>query len=192
MQNKNLISRKKWIHHNKNVDISAWTGIEILFKLDDINIDSVYLEEYQINDCIKLLKNLGKNITVFLDYHGVTDLFDENDEIVDSNIAVICYVGYNSKHRTITRKDLINRINNGTINFAVFVFKRTERADAIATKAWVIENCISNNTYKIFLDDSDDHIISTNNKNIKNLVTYHITNEDKYKISNILLLFKDY
>jgi hypothetical protein len=122
------------------------------------------------DEAIKYLEQLTANIR--LDYHGVLDiippdipLLTENREL--NSICAISFVGRTSPTRTDVRNDLMLRIKNNQIDFGILIFNRGNTKNkniftSIGSKAWVNKHISCHSPKKcLFLDDSNDHIRST-------------------------------
>jgi hypothetical protein len=110
---------------------------------------------------------VGNDINIFLDYHGVADLFATDYKFIDEKqtdkkSVIISFVGRSGKSRETTRKALMERIKHKQIVAGILVFNRLKGADKIprcvGTKAWVISILAKGVNKAIFLDDSHDHI----------------------------------
>lgn len=129
---------------------------------------------------VKTLQNFTANIR--LDYHGVADLTDINENLVSVNdrdkysICVISYLGTHSEKRLTTRENIIKRIESGQINFGIINFVRCDENKLCNTfhepgsKAW-INSLIKTGNNAIFIDDSIDHFQSVRTMNITNLTS---------------------
>lgn len=134
--------------------------IEIILKNDNIVLNDSVLASH--------ILNILPPISIRLDYHGVLDTTNEYDLLPNNNYCVISYVGRNSPTRASVRNDLIKRINNNQIEFAVLVFVKgyshKEKNSFIVpgSKAWVnkyIQPVVGKPI--IFIDDTKEHIHST-------------------------------
>lgn len=151
--------------------------IELIYK-DNNKILYKIFKEKDKKQAIKILQTLTANIR--LDYHGVADLINDTDKIIESNqynICIISYMGTHSENRIKTRLELIKRIENFQINFGIINFVRCEDKKAKnifhepGSKAW-INSLIKTGDKAIFIDDSLDHYNSVKSLNIKNLQSY--------------------
>jgi len=144
------------------------------------------------NDLQKIYTYLKKlrNGGVVLDYHGVLDTVEPDYKLfLNNKINVVCcsYVGRYSKNRINARKDLLKRIKEKQINWAVLVFKRSRGKNKnfyheIGSKAWFCKtiNC------EVFIDDSKDHVKSVESidNNINSLLITKKKNL-KYYLKNL-------
>jgi len=141
------------------------------------------------------LENLigSKEILIRLDLHGVLDTLSHDIEFpCPETICCISYVGSTTETRIQARNEMIKRLSN-QILYGVLVFARGKNKNKstfydIGSKAWI--NSIiptGKNSKSVFVDDSDDHYMSTKNRNINNLdVCLFGTNQHNnlYKIIN--------
>ena len=109
-------------------------------------------------------------------------------------ICIISFVGKYSETRIEALEDIKNRIETGQVDFGVLVFKRgkggTDNSNTFheaGSKAWV-NSLLKINNKAIFIDDSEDHVLSVRSANIENLKVIHIDNSNikKFNIAVIL------
>jgi len=112
-----------------------------------------------------------------LDYHGVADLFEPTEQIVDINkyqVCVISYIGTHSERRIQLRQEFMKRIESKQITFGIINFVRSieSKTTTIFTepgsKAW-INSLIKVDKNAVFIDDSIDHINSLQSMKIPGL-----------------------
>ena len=126
---------------------------------------------------------LGSFDTHFrLDYHGVVDITEPTDKLIPDEdrdkytICVISFMGTHSEQRLKTRASITQRMQLGQINFGIINFVRCKDKKLIdsfhdpGSKAW-INQALKIDNKAVFIDDSNDHIRSTNTLNIENLDT---------------------
>lgn len=109
-----------------------------------------------------------------LDLHKTLDTLDPNVHIFEtSQVCCISYVGRLSDIRNHAREDILDRIKYEQIEYGVLVFKRGKNVDELfieeGSKAWV-NKCIPWKEYiPLFIDDSEDHVLSVNSIGIKSV-----------------------
>jgi hypothetical protein len=119
-------------------------------------------------DSINILKALPPT-SVRLDYHGVLDTLSSYERLPEGHsYCVISYVGLNGEKHYQTRNELLLRIQENQILFAVLVFqkgyKRKEKRAYIVpgSKAWVNFNLLEEpGKHTYFIDDHKEHLTST-------------------------------
>ncbi len=95
-----------------------------------------------------------------LDYHGVLDSLPLDYKMpAHVRVCALSFVGRQSQTRADTRDAIKERIVCGQIGFGMLVFKRGTIKPA--TKAWVNRLLPSAHPVTLFIDDSEDHIITT-------------------------------
>jgi len=134
----------------------------------------------------------SKEILIRLDLHGVLDTLSRDVEFpCPEKICCISFVGSTTETRIQARQEIIKRLGK-QILYGVLVFARGRSKNKnnfydIGGKAWINSIIPTNKKFKsVFVDDSDDHYLSTKNKHINNLDVC-LFEEDKdnlYKIIN--------
>ena len=169
----------------KNAD-----GLYVLDRLH--NVDHTDIDG--LNNLIKPLEQL--NNLVFLDFHGVVDLFDKDARIPYKgriNMCCISYIG--GKNETIGGfvNDILPRIKSGEMMFAVIVYTK-KKNPIIGTKAWflsLISQIIKDQCIINFIDDSLVNINCVQKLNLPNIISHFIDNtqsDDVKKQSIISIL----
>jgi len=105
---------------------------------------------------------------VRLDLHKTLDTLSSNTKLPTDSVCCISFVGQFTQTRIDARKDIINRIRTQQIRFGILVFKRGSKNDAnacnsfheIGSKAWANNFLGYDSSNIIFVDDSDDHVLS--------------------------------
>ena len=158
---------------------------------DNIKIYSAKEHEEAFNAISK--KNVSKkNISLRLDFHGVLDTISSTIKLTNLglgiDICVISYVGKFSQMRVHVRNEIKERIKSGQIKFGILVFKRRrgEIYTKPGSKAWTNLALSQNKLSAYFIDDSIDHIESTNSLNIQNLTCIQMMKGD-----NLIALIHD-
>lgn len=126
-----------------------------------------------INIMHELLKTLvgGLDKLICLDFHGVADLYENDDVITNFASCIISYVGATGKLRAPTRDTITARILNNQIIFGVMVF--TKNPDINFTNSIDNDNCnkarvfyemtkINKNLRVYFIDDGNKNIAPIN------------------------------
>ena len=125
-----------------------------------------------LKNSVDILEKIKANI--LLDYHGVYDTLSK-ETITDISRSVECvvisYVG--RQHYEQTSKILTEEVTLGNIKAAVLVFERGTKNKKNSftipgSKAWVCDN-LNLDKKSFFVDDSEDHIKSTQSLKIKGL-----------------------
>ena len=159
---------------------------ESYIRLKQIGGNPVYIDfitqksdniRLNINEDGKITSILNKYLDniktlICLDFHGVTDLFDDN-VILPSHLpkCVISYIGGSPKTILETTKTIQKRILSNEVLLGIIVYKKNS-TPTCGTKGWIIAK-ISNiyTNMKIhFIDDSrknikcveiDEHMVNT-------------------------------
>ena len=112
-----------------------------------------------------------------LDLHKTLDTLDPNIPIFEtSQVCCISYVGRLSDTRNYAREDILDRIKYEQIEYGVLIFKRGKNINEPFTedgsKAWV-NKCIPFKHFEpLFIDDSEDHVLSVSSVGIKSVQIY--------------------
>lgn len=175
--------------------------------LKQIGSNSIYIDFITKKpDNIRLNINEDEKITVLLnkyldnlktliclDFHGVTDLFNDNEKIpTHLPKCVISYIGGSPKTILETTKTIRKRILSNEVLLGIIVYKKNSFPTS-GTKGWIISK-ISNiytNMKIYFIDDSKKNIECVDNIKSDKITTYYINkrkNPKKYlsKIINKL------
>ena len=167
MHNKALYIMLKQIGGNSLcVDFITKKTNNIRLDIDEDEKITAILNKYLYN--IKTL--------VCLDFHGVTDLFDD-DEKIPSHLpkCVISYIGGNPKTILETTKTIRKRILSDEVLLGIIVYKKNNFPTP-GTKGWIISK-ISNiymNMKIHFIDDSRKNIECVDNIKSDRITTYYI------------------
>ena len=178
--NKYLKYKNKYIHL-LNQEGGSKTYIEFITKYDDtikIKLDN----EKEIND---LLNKYFIDITklVCLDFHGVTDLYDDNEKIpIKLPKCVISYISGSPNTIKNTINTIKPRILSNEIILGIIVYNKNS-IPTCGTKGWIISKILSiNNKIKIyFIDDSQKNINCVDNIKSERCKTYFINKNKKPK-----------
>ena len=140
----------------------------------------------QIKEAEVVLKNLEADIR--LDLHKTLDTLDDDVKLPGSSCCV-SYVGRLTETRIGAREEIQERIKSGQLIFGALVFARGSRKNPEAankftdpgSKAWF--NQLVQGTNTIFVDDSDDHVLSVE--------SIGVTSFQLYPENNLLVLLKN-
>jgi hypothetical protein len=140
-----------------------------------VNLDN----EEEIHKILnKYLSNISKLIC--LDFHGVTDLYD-NDETIPSELdkCVISYISGNPKTIKNTIETVRPRILGREILLGIIVYNK-DQYPVCGTKGWIISKIleINNNMNIYFIDDSKKNIVCVDNVKSSKIKTFFV---NKYK-----------
>lgn len=169
------------------------TYIDFIFKNKIITIN--LLDDKKIN---KILSFYFTNINklLFLDFHGVADLYDEPFEQIPFNLpkCIISYLGNNPKTKHSTIKSIKNRLELNEIILGILVYTK-DNYPSCGTKGWIINKILLNNLNikKIyFIDDSITNINCVKKINNPYIKTFFINKKSnllpKEQLNKILLL----
>lgn len=121
--------------------------------------------EKQLTVAENLLKSLTSDVR--LDLHKTLDTLSPNTKLPTKNNCCVSYVGNLTVTRITAREDIMERIGTGQIDFGVLVFKRgsykSEERNSfteVGSKAWFNRLVQSTNECAVFIDDSEDHVLS--------------------------------
>ena len=113
-------------------------------------------------------ENLRKlSVAIRLDFHGVADLLPGDLHVSHQPACIISYVGSKSPYRQEVKEEIEKRMASGQIKFGVMVFVRGSGKTRNCftnpgSKAWVNSLLqIPQDVKGIFIDDMEDHILST-------------------------------
>jgi hypothetical protein len=134
-----------------------------------------------------------------LDLHGVLDLTEYTDVLVEKNISVcgISYVGNMTATRIQARVEFQSRIKSGQVQFGLLVFRRGRRKGTSeernsfhdpGSKAWANTHIKLRNN-GMFVDDSTDHVESVKSKKIPGMKSVHF-NLTRKKLIEMLMKFR--
>ena len=118
----------------------------------------------------------GKDKVVFLDYHGVTDLYDEKETIPTRlDKVIISYVGGKAETLKNTRKAILNRVVSGEVFLGIIVYKKNKEP-VQGTKGWVLQQVTSliKDIIVFFVDDSRTNITCVRNVRSNKIKTFLI------------------
>jgi hypothetical protein len=149
------------------------TYIDIMTKEMDMQIQ--LSDEEKIDSVLKKhFSNISK--LVCLDFHGVTDLFDNNEKI-PTNLpkCVVSFIGGKQETIDTTKATLIPRIKSGELIAGIIVYNK-DRMPVCGTKGWIISKIKTkcNIDKIIFIDDSMKNIECVNNVKDPNITTHYI------------------
>jgi hypothetical protein len=130
------------------------------------------------NDIVNLFKKHFNNVNtlICLDFHGVTDLYDDNEKIPsDLSKCVISYIGGNPTTVLNTTNTIKQRLLSGDIILGIIVYNKNDMPSC-GTKGWIISKIINTHeNIKIhFIDDSKKNIQCIENVKSNNVKTYYI------------------
>jgi hypothetical protein len=158
------------------------TYVDFITSLENIRIN--------LDDNDSIIKLLNKHLDnldklICLDFHGVTDLYNDNEKI-PSNLpkCVISYIGGSPKTILNTTNIIKSRLISNEIILGIIVYKK-DSIPSCGTKGWIISKFIdANKNIKIhFIDDSKKNIQCVDNVKSNNIKTYYINknkNPKKY------------
>ena len=150
-------------------------------KIIRININ----DDNKIDKILKKYFNKLKEL-IILDFHGVTDLYDDNENIPSKlQKCVISYIGGNPKTIENTTNSIKKRLETNEIILGIIVYNK-DLIPSLGTKGWIISKIINiiKNIKIHFIDDSKKNIECVNNIKSDNIITYFI---NKYKNPKIYL-----
>ena len=144
----------------------------------DLNNDS---------DITNILHTHFKNINklICLDFHGVTDLYNDDEKIPsDLPKCVISYIGGNPETIKNTINTIKPRILSGELILGIIVYNKNN-IPTCGTKGYIISKIIdvNKNMNIYFIDDSMKNIECVENVKSDNIKTYYINkfkNPKKY------------
>ena len=128
--------------------------------------DNIRIELDNDNDINEILFKHFKDINnlICLDFHGVADLFID-DEKIPSDVpkCVISYIGGNQTTFTNTTKTITNRLKSNELILGIIVYNKDKDPNP-GTKGWIISKIIDvNKDMNIhFIDDSWGNICCVN------------------------------
>ena len=137
----------------------------------------------------KNFKNLNKLLC--LDFHGVVDLYD-NNEIIPSELdkCIISYIGGNINTFGNTINSIISRIQSNEIKLGILVYNKNKILIE-GTKGWFVKNIreILPNLEIYFIDDSIINIKCINKIKDNKIHLYYINKykQPLIKLNNLLL-----
>ena len=155
------------------------TYIDFITKYSNETIKIDLSNEIDIN---KILNKHFKNIIklICLDFHGVTDLYNDNEKI-PSNLpkCVISYIGGNPETIRNTINTIKPRILSEELILGIIVYNKNDNPTC-GTKGWIISKImeVNENMNIHFIDDSKKNIQCVENIKSANIKTYYI---NKYK-----------
>lgn len=121
--------------------------------------------EKQLADAEKFLKKQKANVR--LDLHKTLNTISVNTKLPTDSTCCVSYVGCLTATRVDAREEIMERIQKGQIQFGVLVFKRgnpkNENRNSfteIGSKAWFNSLVRSDVDIPLFIDDSEDHVLS--------------------------------
>lgn len=165
--------------------------------LKQIGGNSIYIDfitkktdniRLNINDEEKITAILNKYIDnlktlICLDFHGVTDLFNDNEKIpTHLPKCVISYIGGSPKTILETTKTIRKRILSNEVLLGIIVYKKNSFPTP-GTKGWIISkiSSIYTNMKIHFIDDSRKNIECVDNIKSDKITTYYINNRKNPK-----------
>lgn len=179
MEEKYLKYKSKYIELKYNqIGSGVSTYIDILIKKDNMVENKRYNITSEKEDIEKFIKSHFGMLTrlVCLDFHGVTDLFD-NDEKLPTDLpkCVISFIGGKKETIESTKATLIPRIKSGEIMAGIIVYTK-DTMPVCGTKGWFISIIKKETSIKTidFIDDSRKNIECVKNLNDPNIKTYYI------------------
>ena len=121
---------------------------------------------------------------LFLDFHGVSDLYDLSEKIPSSiPICIISYIGGNPKTIQDTTNVIKERIKNNEILLGFIVYNKSNYP-TIGTKGWLISKIMNYNKdmHLYFIDDGIKNIQCVKNLNNNNITTFFINKKNNPKV----------
>jgi len=163
------------VFHKKNNK----TYIDFITKYSN---ETIQIDLNNDTDISKILNRHFKNIDklVCLDFHGVTDLYNDNEKIPSKlPKCVISYIGGNPNIIRNTTNTIKPRILSDELILGIIVYNKNNMPTC-GTKGWIISKIIEiNENINIhFIDDSKKNIECVENIKSNNINTYYI---NKYK-----------
>ena len=137
------------------------------------------------NDIINLFKQYFDNVDklICLDFHGVTDLYDDNEKIPsDLPKCIISYIGGSPKTILNTTTTIKKRLLSDDIMLGIIVYNKND-IPSCGTKGWIVSKIINTHeNIKIhFIDDSKKNIQCIDNVKSNNVKTYYINKKKNPK-----------
>ena len=111
-----------------------------------------------------------------LDFHGVTDLYNDNERIpTDMSKCVISYIGGNIVTVKNTTETIKKRIIGGEVRLGIIVYRKDDRP-LCGTKGWMIMRLLEVNDRMIiyFIDDSRRNVKCVNNVGSTRVKSYFV------------------
>lgn len=138
------------------------------------NTFTIY-KDSEIEEAEASLKNLEADIR--LDLHKTLDTIN-SDIMLPRSTCCISYVGRLTSTRINARQEIQERIRSGQLLFGALVFARGSRKTPVesnkfkepGSKAWF--NQLIKGTDPLFIDDSDDHVLSVESIGVRSLQLY--------------------
>jgi len=126
----------------------------------------------QTDESESLLSELKADLR--LDLHKTLDTIPIDTELPDKTCC-LSYVGQLTATRISAREEIQERIKSGQLNFGALVFARGSRKNIeacntfkdIGSKAWF--NLLVKSDKPVFIDDSDDHVLSVESVGIRSI-----------------------
>ena len=147
--------------------------LELISK-DDFEI----FQEAGVEDAENKLKEFTSNIR--LDLHKTLSTIDKSVKLPQGTCCV-SYVGQVTSTRVLARLDIQDRIKSGQLAFGGLVFKRASHKDPdrnhfqkTGSKAWFNQLVKYKSKSCIFVDDSEDHVLSVQSTGLPGLKSIQI------------------
>lgn len=167
--------------------------ISFIFPNNHILVNIKLSDIQKIN---KIIHNTFKNISelICLDFHGVSDLYEQTEKI-PNNLpkCIISYIGGSPKTIKSTIEAIKPRVDNNEILLGIIVYTKDEKPSC-GTKGWIINVILQNNLFiknLYFIDDSKRNVKCVKNLNNLNIKVYLIdkysTRSPKNQLNKILL-----
>ena len=170
---------ERWVNKYKDRKKSEKLFFNIITK------NNVY-EKNVSDDFDDIIKKYFLDISkvLFLDFHGVSDLYDLSEKIPSSiPICIISYIGGNPKTIQDTTNVIKERLKNNEILLGFIVYNKSNYPK-IGTKGWLISKIMNYNKdmHLYFIDDGIKNIQCVKNLNNNNITTFFINKKNNPKI----------
>ena len=157
----------RYIRENSNSTFIDFITKEGVIKVELNNIN-------KINEILQPFRNIEK--LVCLDFHGVADLYNDNEKIPTLlPKCIISYIGGKPETIKNTIDSIKPRVLSNEIIMGIIVYNK-DNNPTCGTKGWIIKTikAINNNMTIHFIDDSMKNINCVNNVSDKDIHTYFI------------------
>ena len=157
----------RYLRENSNSTFIDFITKEGVIKVELNNIN-------KINEILQPFRNIEK--LVCLDFHGVADLYNDNEKIPTLlPKCIISYIGGKPETIKNTIDSIKPRVLSNEIIMGIIVYNK-DNNPTCGTKGWIIKTikAINNNMTIHFIDDSMKNINCVNNVSDKDIHTYFI------------------
>ena len=181
--NKYLKYKQKYFNLIGGAKNNNNTYIDFITKDSEKLVTIDYTNDIAIEKILKEHFNGVKKL-VCMDFHGVTDLY-KDDEKIPCNLpkCVISYIGGNPQTIKETFNTIRPRVLSGEIILGIIVYTK-DKLPSCGTKGWIISKIkeINNMDSIQFIDDSYKNIKCVKNIRDRNIITHFIDKKNR-KIS---------